>query len=41
LLQVPAIAAYAICALFGLQALAGVFKVKRLDKRERLITGTA
>ncbi|KNA18306.1 hypothetical protein SOVF_072140 [Spinacia oleracea] len=39
--RVPAIAAYAVCALFGLQALFGVLKVKKLDQRERLVTGTA
>uniref|UniRef100_A0A803LMT4 ABC1 atypical kinase-like domain-containing protein n=1 Tax=Chenopodium quinoa TaxID=63459 RepID=A0A803LMT4_CHEQI len=40
-IRVPAIAAYTACALFGLQALFGVLKVKKLDQRERLITGTA
>ena len=37
----PAIIAYAVSALFGLQALFGVLKVKKLDEMERLITGTA
>lgn len=40
-IRVPAVAAYAVCALFGLQALFGVLKVKKLDQRERLVTGTA
>uniref|UniRef100_A0A803KWB1 ABC1 atypical kinase-like domain-containing protein n=1 Tax=Chenopodium quinoa TaxID=63459 RepID=A0A803KWB1_CHEQI len=40
-IRVPAIAAYTVCALFGFQALFGVLKVKKLDQRERLITGTA
>lgn len=39
--QVPAIAAYVICAFFGFQVLIGIIKVKKLDERERLITGTA
>ncbi|KAL9241485.1 hypothetical protein vseg_015595 [Gypsophila vaccaria] len=40
-IRVPAITAFAVCAFFGLQALVGVIKVKKLDERERLITGTA
>ncbi|XP_074308665.1 protein ACTIVITY OF BC1 COMPLEX KINASE 8, chloroplastic-like [Silene latifolia] len=40
-IRVPAITAFTVCALFGLQALFGVLKVKKLDERERLITGTA
>ncbi|XP_074264250.1 protein ACTIVITY OF BC1 COMPLEX KINASE 8, chloroplastic-like [Silene latifolia] len=40
-IRVPAITAFTVCALFGLQALFGVIKVKRLDQREKLITGTA
>uniref|UniRef100_A0A7C9ENR0 ABC1 atypical kinase-like domain-containing protein n=1 Tax=Opuntia streptacantha TaxID=393608 RepID=A0A7C9ENR0_OPUST len=40
-IRMPAIIAYAVGALFGLQALFGVLKVKKLDERERLITGTA
>lgn len=40
-IRMPAIVAYAFGALFGLQALFGVLKVKKLDERERLITGTA
>ncbi|XP_027076762.1 protein ACTIVITY OF BC1 COMPLEX KINASE 8, chloroplastic [Coffea arabica] len=40
-ITMPASIAYAICAFFGLQVLIGVVKVKKLDQRERLITGTA
>lgn len=40
-IRVPAIAAYAFCAFFGFQVLIGLVKVKKLDERERLITGTA
>lgn len=40
-IRMPAIIAYAVSALFGLQALFGVLKVKKLDEMERLITGTA
>ncbi|KAG5031692.1 hypothetical protein JHK85_015674 [Glycine max] len=40
-IRVPAIAAYIFCALFGFQVLLGIVKVKKLDERERLITGTA
>ncbi|KAJ8432814.1 hypothetical protein Cgig2_026144 [Carnegiea gigantea] len=40
-IRMPAIIAYAVSALFGFQALFGVLKVKKLDERERLITGTA
>eukprot|EP00249_Psilotum_nudum_P015268 c25233_g1_i1 orf=941-3481(-) len=39
--RVPAIIAYFGTALFGLQVLVGVMKIKRLDRQERLITGTA
>ncbi|KAK8934789.1 hypothetical protein KSP39_PZI015156 [Platanthera zijinensis] len=39
--QVPAVTAYILCAFFGVQVLVGILKVKRLDQRERLITGTA
>ncbi|PKA51584.1 putative aarF domain-containing protein kinase [Apostasia shenzhenica] len=39
--RVPAVTAYVLCAFFGVQALLGIFKVKRLDEQERLITGTA
>jgi hypothetical protein len=39
--QVPANAAFTGSAVFGLQVLMGIFKVKRLDKQEKLITGTA
>ncbi|CAI9109271.1 OLC1v1009063C1 [Oldenlandia corymbosa var. corymbosa] len=38
---IPAKIAYLACAYFGLQVLVGVVKVKKLDQRERLITGTA
>ncbi|CAL5021294.1 unnamed protein product [Urochloa decumbens] len=37
----PATIAYSLCAFFGLQVLVGLIKVKKLDKQERLITGTA
>uniref|UniRef100_A0A1D1XES6 Uncharacterized protein sll1770 n=1 Tax=Anthurium amnicola TaxID=1678845 RepID=A0A1D1XES6_9ARAE len=40
-IQAPAMAAYTICAYFVTQALIGLLKVKKLDQRERLITGTA
>ncbi|XP_048335075.2 protein ACTIVITY OF BC1 COMPLEX KINASE 8, chloroplastic [Ziziphus jujuba] len=40
-IRVPAIAAYIFCAFFGFQVLIGIIKVKKLDERERLITGTA
>uniref|UniRef100_F6H4A0 ABC1 atypical kinase-like domain-containing protein n=1 Tax=Vitis vinifera TaxID=29760 RepID=F6H4A0_VITVI len=40
-IRVPAIAAYVFCAFFGFQVLFGIIKVKKLDQRERLITGTA
>ncbi|KAL2339447.1 hypothetical protein Fmac_007387 [Flemingia macrophylla] len=40
-IRVPAIAAYVFCAIFGFQVLFGILKVKKLDERERLITGTA
>ncbi|CAO2831360.1 unnamed protein product [Amaranthus hypochondriacus] len=40
-IRVPAIVAYTLCAFFGLQALFGFLKVKKLDQREKLITGTA
>ncbi|XP_024023620.1 protein ACTIVITY OF BC1 COMPLEX KINASE 8, chloroplastic isoform X2 [Morus notabilis] len=40
-IRVPAIGAYTICAFFGFQVLIGLIKVKKLDERERLITGTA
>lgn len=39
--QMPATIAYIFCAFFGFQVLIGLIKVKRLDERERLITGTA
>ncbi|RLM78610.1 hypothetical protein C2845_PM12G18240 [Panicum miliaceum] len=37
----PATIAYYLCAFFGLQVLVGLIKVKKLDRQERLITGTA
>ncbi|KAL6634610.1 hypothetical protein ACP70R_027281 [Stipagrostis hirtigluma subsp. patula] len=37
----PATIAYSLCAFFGLQVLVGLIKVKKLDRQERLITGTA
>ncbi|KAK9096832.1 hypothetical protein Sjap_022329 [Stephania japonica] len=40
-IRVPAIAAYVFCAAFSVQVLFGVIKVKKLDQREKLITGTA
>jgi hypothetical protein len=40
-IKVPATAAFTGSAVFGLQVLMGIFKVKRLDKQEKLITGTA
>lgn len=40
-IRVPAIAAYAFCAFFSFQVLFGIVKIKKLDQRERLITGTA
>ncbi|KAJ1429773.1 UbiB domain [Sesbania bispinosa] len=40
-IRVPAIVAYVFCAFFGFQVLLGIVKVKKLDERERLITGTA
>ncbi|XVE86688.1 hypothetical protein DITRI_Ditri18aG0054200 [Diplodiscus trichospermus] len=40
-LRVPAVAAYVTCAFFSFQVLIGIIKVKKLDQRERLITGTA
>lgn len=41
LFQVPATIAYFFCAIFGFQILFGIVKIKKLDERERLITGTA
>ncbi|KAE8706934.1 ABC2 isoform 2 [Hibiscus syriacus] len=40
-IRVPAVAAYTICAFFSFQVLIGIIKVKKLDQREKLITGTA
>nr|CAB3450155.1 unnamed protein product [Digitaria exilis] len=37
----PATIACSLCAFFGLQVLVGLLKVKKLDRQERLITGTA
>ncbi|EFJ09480.1 hypothetical protein SELMODRAFT_235769 [Selaginella moellendorffii] len=40
-MRVQGTAAFFCSALFGLKLLVGLFKVKRLDKQEKLITGTA
>nr|GMD57392.1 protein ACTIVITY OF BC1 COMPLEX KINASE 8, chloroplastic [Ipomoea batatas] len=40
-IKMPAMVAYGLCAFFGFQVLIGIVKVKRIDQRERLITGTA
>lgn len=40
-IRTPAMMAYFLCAFFGFQVLFGIVKVKKLDQRERLITGTA
>ncbi|KAG6717302.1 hypothetical protein I3842_04G091800 [Carya illinoinensis] len=40
-IRVPATIAYVFCAFFGFQVLFGIIKVKKLDERERLVTGTA
>jgi predicted unusual protein kinase regulating ubiquinone biosynthesis (AarF/ABC1/UbiB family) len=40
-ITIPATAAFTGSALFGLQAFIGIMKVKKLDKQEKLITGTA
>ncbi|KAK7318543.1 hypothetical protein RJT34_03246 [Clitoria ternatea] len=40
-IRVPATMAYVFCAIFGFQVLLGIVKIKKLDERERLITGTA
>uniref|UniRef100_A0A0C9S871 TSA: Wollemia nobilis Ref_Wollemi_Transcript_5534_2760 transcribed RNA sequence n=1 Tax=Wollemia nobilis TaxID=56998 RepID=A0A0C9S871_9CONI len=40
-IRLPAIVAYFGSAIFGLQVLIGVMKVRKLDEQERLITGTA
>ncbi|KAK6125755.1 hypothetical protein DH2020_040502 [Rehmannia glutinosa] len=40
-IQMPATIAYVFCAFFSLKVLIGMVKVKKLDQRERLITGTA
>ncbi|KAL3004033.1 hypothetical protein AAZX31_08G139200 [Glycine max] len=40
-IRVPATIAYVFCAIFGFQVLFGIVKIKKLDERERLITGTA
>ncbi|CAL5214484.1 unnamed protein product [Lathyrus oleraceus] len=40
-IRVPATIAYFFCAIFGFQILFGIVKIKKLDERERLITGTA
>ncbi|XP_030527421.1 protein ACTIVITY OF BC1 COMPLEX KINASE 8, chloroplastic [Rhodamnia argentea] len=40
-IRAPAVVATVLCAFFGFQVLFGLIKVKKLDQRERLITGTA
>ncbi|KAK2384707.1 protein ACTIVITY OF BC1 COMPLEX KINASE 8, chloroplastic [Trifolium repens] len=40
-IRVPATIAYFFCSIFGFQVLFGIVKIKKLDDRERLITGTA
>ncbi|KOM30661.1 hypothetical protein LR48_Vigan01g021500 [Vigna angularis] len=40
-IKVPATIAYVFCAIFGFQVLFGIVKIKKLDERERLVTGTA
>ncbi|PNY09600.1 ABC transporter-like protein, partial [Trifolium pratense] len=40
-IRVPATIAYFFCSIFGFQVLFGIVKIKKLDERERLITGTA
>ncbi|KAL1326920.1 hypothetical protein HN51_037042 [Arachis hypogaea] len=40
-IRVPAMMAYGFCAIFAFQVLFGIVKIKKLDERERLITGTA
>ncbi|KAK7247484.1 hypothetical protein RIF29_42367 [Crotalaria pallida] len=40
-IRVPATIAYFFCAIFAFQVLIGIVKIKKLDERERLITGTA
>nr|ABK25165.1 unknown [Picea sitchensis] len=40
-IRLPAMAAYMGSAMFGMQVLLGVLKIRRLDQQERLITGTA
>ncbi|XP_027363331.1 protein ACTIVITY OF BC1 COMPLEX KINASE 8, chloroplastic-like [Abrus precatorius] len=40
-IRVPGTIAYVFCAIFAFQVLFGLVKIKKLDERERLITGTA
>lgn len=40
-IRVPAVTAYVLSVVFGIQILFGILKVKKLDEQERLITGTA
>ncbi|XP_076928498.1 protein ACTIVITY OF BC1 COMPLEX KINASE 8, chloroplastic-like isoform X2 [Bidens hawaiensis] len=40
-LKGPAMISYFFCAFFGFQVLFGLLKVKKLDQREKLITGIA
>ncbi|PWA84794.1 hypothetical protein CTI12_AA156230 [Artemisia annua] len=37
----PAMISYFFCVIFGFQVLFGLLKVKKLDQKEKLITGTA
>lgn len=40
-IRMPATIAYIFCAFFCVKVLIGILRVKKLDQRERLITGTA
>ncbi|XP_051115718.1 protein ACTIVITY OF BC1 COMPLEX KINASE 8, chloroplastic [Andrographis paniculata] len=40
-IQMPSTIAYFLCTYFGLKLLIGLVKVKKIDQREKLITGTA
>ncbi|KAK6922941.1 ABC1 atypical kinase-like domain [Dillenia turbinata] len=40
-IRLPATAAFVCCTFFSFQVLFGIFKVKKLDQQEKLITGTA
>uniref|UniRef100_A0A7N0U1L3 Uncharacterized protein n=1 Tax=Kalanchoe fedtschenkoi TaxID=63787 RepID=A0A7N0U1L3_KALFE len=39
--RTPATITFVLCAFFGFQILLGIAKVRKLDRQERLITGTA